>query len=70
MADARRLLSKGHSMLNAARLISIKHRRNISGYVLNYWLNEKFRERKRQKCKERNAEGRLRDARGQGQSEG
>lgn len=69
MVEARRLISKGHSVSNAARLLSNKFRRTISGYVLSYWLDEKFRERKRQKCRERNAKGRARDARGKGEGE-
>lgn len=68
LADAKRILSNGHSATNAARLLSKKYDRKISGYVLRYWLDEGFRERKQQKCRERNARGRS-DARGKSKSE-
>ena len=64
MADAKRLVANGHSILNAARLLSIRYKRTITGYVLNYWLDDKFRERKRLTCRERRARVRSSDARG------
>lgn len=69
MADARRLIARGHSVTNTARLLTNKFKRQITGYVLTYWLDDRFRERKRQKCRERNARGRKRDARRPGEGE-
>lgn len=70
LAEAKRILRNGHSVMNAARLLSRKFGRKISGYVLRYWLDEGFRERKQQKVRERNAKRRSSvDTREQGQGE-
>lgn len=59
LIEAKRIIANGHSVMNAARLLSKKFSRKISGYVLRYWLDEGFRERKQQKVRERNAKRRL-----------
>lgn len=69
LSEAKRLLTKGHSMLNTSRLLTIKYKRSITPYVLRYWLDEGFRERKRISCRKCNVEGRARDARRKSQSE-
>lgn len=71
MAEARRLIANGHSVSNSARIVSKKFKRSISCYVLSYWLDDKFRERKRRSCRERNKQGRARvvDARKQSKDE-
>lgn len=55
LAEARRILGNGHSLTNTARLLSRKFDRNISAYVLRYWVDDGFRDRKRQRVRERNA---------------
>ena len=60
LSEAKRLLTKGHSMLNTSRLLTIKYKRSITPYVLRYWLDEGFRERKRISCRKCNIEGRVR----------
>lgn len=71
LVEAKRILKNGHSVMNAARLVSKKFERKISGYVLRYWLDEGFRERKQQKVRERNARRRVSsDARRESEGEG
>jgi hypothetical protein len=60
LADARRLLLRGHSFLNTARLLTAKYKKAISDDILRYWLDDAFRERKKEKCRRRNAAGRAR----------
>lgn len=44
--EARELMAKGHSLLNTRRLLSIRHKTEFSYYVLLYWLNDEYRQRK------------------------
>lgn len=60
LSDARRLIAKGHSFLNTARLLTVKYRKAISDDILRYWIDDDFRERKKEKCRRRNAAGRAR----------
>lgn len=64
--EARELMAKGHSLLNTRRLLSIRHKTEFSYYVLLYWLNDDYRQRKLARVRKETDNGN--DARGQGEA--